>query len=385
MKTSLTAPAKLYACRRAGFGTVLHESISVKAGPKRVVVAYQTGAGSATEHVETDYLPSSDWRPTVEEARAALRERLAADAADLDARASRARAVITAMDRHDQLLAYAMRRISVGKFPMVKPLADELALAVMRDLNAAGGIGCDAILYSEALKAAVEVCEGLHSLGSQVDLATARHTFLVRVALGRLAECVGPGQDKQPPEALELVELFAAPRFATQMPGNELPTNAEGLRAARLALDYYRAGILSLEPRPRRAVKVEPLTRSEWDTLCWLSKRGYDGSILDRVKVVFRDDNHAELSELSPDDVEAVWQYVQDDPACWLACNGSASLAAKLAPVLAAAVDAPCCPDCGAGRLPASTQPKGHVGYPVWFVDTCDCNDDHGGLGSDHE
>ena len=72
------------------------------------------------------------------------------------------------------------------------------------------------------------------------------------------------------------------------------------------------------------AYEIEPLDEEEYETLCWLSDRGYDAGICEHVS------GPGEEITLTEPQAWEVLESIDEDPHAFLASNGSESLAKKL-------------------------------------------------------
>lgn len=87
--------------------------------------------------------------------------------------------------------------------------------------------------------------------------------------------------------------------------------------------------------------RFDILTEKDWDTFAWLSDHGYDGNIweectnlctmseLEEDDEDYKEDVYASIW-MTDSDILAVKEYIDADPASFLACNGSSTLAEVL-------------------------------------------------------
>lgn len=81
----------------------------------------------------------------------------------------------------------------------------------------------------------------------------------------------------------------------------------------------------------RRPYSIEPLTPTEYETLRWLSARGYDAGILDAAGVEEElADGRVVLGTLSEPEAWQINENIEEDPHAFLTSNGSRGLATKL-------------------------------------------------------
>lgn len=76
---------------------------------------------------------------------------------------------------------------------------------------------------------------------------------------------------------------------------------------------------------------IPRLDKTEYATLRWLADRGYDAGILDTAGVQEEhEDGSVTLGEIPEHKAWECYDFYQDDPGAFLACNGSRSLGDKL-------------------------------------------------------
>ena len=78
------------------------------------------------------------------------------------------------------------------------------------------------------------------------------------------------------------------------------------------------------------AYKIEDLDEEEYETLCWLSDRGYDGGILDSLDGEQKEDGGYSFKPIPENKAWEIKQAIDDDRHAFLTSNGSESLAEKL-------------------------------------------------------